>query len=78
MRRNVGAILHSCTTASPISRVRCGVKSQNSKSGRMKNYKRVLSSLMSSVHRLEVGQDYAAEREYTDDEKRQVTPEEMV
>ena len=34
---------------------------------------------MSSVHRLdEVGQDYGAEREYTDDEKRQVTPKEMV
>ena len=44
----------------------------------MKTYKRVLDSLMSSVHRLEVGQDYGAEREYTDDEKRQVTPEEMV
>jgi hypothetical protein len=33
---------------------------------------------MSSVHRLEVGQEYSFEREYTDDEKRQVTPAEMV
>ena len=40
----------------------------------MKTYKRVLDSLMSSVHRLEVGQDYSVEREYTNDEKRQVTP----
>ena len=43
-----------------------------------KAYKRVLDSLMSSVHRLEVGQEYSFEREYTDDEKRQVTPAEMV
>jgi hypothetical protein len=33
---------------------------------------------MSSVHRLEAGNDYSIEREYTDDEKRQVTPEELV
>jgi hypothetical protein len=45
----------------------------------MKTYKRVLDSLMSSVHRLEAGNDYSIEREYTtDDEKRQVTPEELV
>ena len=44
----------------------------------MKRYKRVLDSLMSSVHRLEAGQDYCIECEYTDDKKRQVTPDELV
>ncbi len=44
-----------------------------------KAYKRVLDSLMSSVHRLEVDQEYSFERrEYSDDGKRQVTPAEMV
>ena len=33
---------------------------------------------MSSVHWLEAGNDYSIEREYTDDGKRQVTPEELV
>ena len=36
------------------------------------------NSLMSSVHWLEAGQDYYIEREYTDNEKRQVTPDELV
>jgi hypothetical protein len=39
-----------------------------------KAYKRVLDSLMLSVHCLEVGQEYSFEGEYTDDEKRQVAP----
>jgi hypothetical protein len=42
-----------------------------------KAYKRVLDSLMLSVHCLEVGQEYSFEGEYTDDEKRQVAPAEM-
>ena len=33
---------------------------------------------MSSVHRLEIGQEYEYEREYTDAELRQVTPTELV
>ena len=39
----------------------------------MKTYKRGLDSLMSSIHRLETGNDYSIEREYTDNGKRQVT-----
>jgi hypothetical protein len=33
---------------------------------------------MSSVHRLAPEQEYSYEREYTDEEKRQITPEELV
>ena len=43
-----------------------------------REYKRVLDSLMSSVHRLAPEQEYSYEREYTDEEKRQITPEELV
>ena len=43
-----------------------------------RDYKRILDNLMSSVHRLEVGQEYPYTREYTDDEKRQITPKELV
>ncbi len=43
-----------------------------------KVYKRVLASLMSSVHCLEVGQEYLFEHEHTDNEKQQVMPAEMV
>jgi hypothetical protein len=45
-----------------------------------KVYKRILDSLMSSVHRLvEEGQEeFGYKREYTDAEMRQVTPTELV
>jgi len=44
-----------------------------------KVYKRILDSLMSSVHRLAVDQqEYGYEREYTDAELREVTPTELV
>ena len=33
---------------------------------------------MSSIHRLEAGQEYSYEHDYTDEEKRQVTPAELV
>ena len=46
--------------------------------GGPRDYKRILDNLMSSVHRLEVGQEYPYTREYTDDEKRQITPTELV
>jgi hypothetical protein len=44
----------------------------------MKTYERVLDSLISSVYRLEAGNVYSIECEYTDNEKRQVMPEELV
>jgi hypothetical protein len=37
--------------------------------GGPRDYKRILDNLMSSVHRLEVGQEYPYTREYTDDER---------
>ncbi|KAI2509490.1 hypothetical protein MHU86_4867 [Fragilaria crotonensis] len=43
-----------------------------------KVYKRILDSLMSSVHRLGLGEQYDYGRVYTDNEKRQVTPEELM
>ena len=43
-----------------------------------RDYKRVLDNLMSSVHRLEAGQEYSYERVYTDEEKREITPTELV
>jgi hypothetical protein len=43
-----------------------------------KVYKPILESLMSSVHRLEAGHHYESDRVYTDAEKRQVNPEEMM
>ena len=43
-----------------------------------KVYKRILDSLMSSVHRRGPGQEYGYDRVYTDVEKRQVTPEELL
>ncbi|KAI2508146.1 hypothetical protein MHU86_6319 [Fragilaria crotonensis] len=43
-----------------------------------KVYKRILDSLMSSVHRLGPGQQYEYNRVYTEAEKRQVTPEELL
>ena len=43
-----------------------------------REYKRVLDSLMSSVHCLAPEQEYPYELEYTDKEKRQITPEELV
>ena len=46
--------------------------------GPTKRYKRILDNLMSSVHRLEDGQVYLYEREYTDAELREVTPAEMI
>ena len=46
--------------------------------GGPRDYKRILDNLMSSVHRLEVGQEYPYTREYTDDKKRQITPTELV
>jgi hypothetical protein len=41
-------------------------------------YKRILDSMMSSIHRLEAGQEYKYEREYTDAELREVTPTELM
>jgi hypothetical protein len=43
-----------------------------------KRYKRILDNLMSSVHRLEDGQVYPYEHEYTAAELREVTPAEMI
>ena len=43
-----------------------------------KVYKQILDSLMSSVHRLGPGEQYDYGRVYTDNEKRQVTPEELM
>ena len=46
--------------------------------GGQKVYKRILDSLMSSVHRLGPQQQYEYTRVYTDEEKRQVTPDELL
>ena len=43
-----------------------------------RDYKSVLDNLMSSVHRLEAGQEYSYERVYMDEEKREITPTELV
>jgi len=43
-----------------------------------RDYKRVLDNLMSSVHRLEADQEYPYDRVYTDEEKREITPTELV
>ena len=43
-----------------------------------KVYKRILDSLMSSVHLLGPGEHYDYGRVYTENEKRQVTPEELM
>ncbi len=43
-----------------------------------KVYKQVLDSLMSSVDRLEPGNEYECDRVYTDAEKRRVTPGELI
>ena len=43
-----------------------------------KVYKRILDSLMSSVHRLRPGEQYEYNRVKTEAEKRQVTPEELL
>jgi hypothetical protein len=40
--------------------------------------KRILDSLMSSVDRLEPGNEYECDRVYTDAEKRRVTPGELI
>ena len=42
-----------------------------------KNYKQKLDSLMSSVHRLGPGEHYDCRRVCTENEKRQVAPEEL-
>jgi hypothetical protein len=43
-----------------------------------RDYKRVLDNLMSSVHHLEAGQEYSYEQVYMDEEKREITPTELV